>query len=170
MSFSARTIEPRYADRSLAKKQADKLTSDYRSAPIPVYEIAEANGVDVVLDDFGRYGDEIAGMCDFNGKILYVNSQDPLPRQMFTIAHELGHWILHKDFFEKNPALYPVLPRKQSVATSNVFEQEANHFAAHLLVPDKLLLPVRGLTSSSLARMFRVSVLMMETRLKNVGR
>lgn len=151
------------------KSIADSLTGDYTEPPVPVLEIAEGNGVDVVFADFGKHTSNVAGFCDFGEAKLYVNADDVTTRQMFTIAHELGHWVLHREVFEKNPESYPVLPRFQKVDRHNPLEQEANHFAANLLVPEHLLLPVKHAPISALADAFAVSRTMMEYRRKNVG-
>lgn len=159
---------PNSARWDLAKKTADDLTAPYRTPPIPVLEIAERNGVDVVFADFGAHSDKVAGFCDFKNKRLYVNKEDRTERQFFTIAHEFGHWMLHRDIFLAHPEQYPVLPRFQSVDTHNPMEQEANCFAANLLVPARLLRPVISAPTSSLASIFRVSRTMMEFRVNNV--
>ena len=151
-----------------AVTEADMLTSNYSSPPIPVREIAETNGVNVVFAKFGRFNDVMAGFCDFNARKLYVNADDALPRQRFTIAHELGHWLLHRDYFVDHPDLYPVLPRFETPDNNDPKEKEANKFAAHLLVPTRLLLPVRDAPVSTLANVFMVSRAMMEFRVKNV--
>ena len=136
--------------------------------PIPVIDIAENNGVDVIFSNFGDAGDRVAGFCDFANARLYVNAKDAVNRQTFTIAHELGHWMLHREYFEENPEAYSILPRFQNVGRSNAFEQEANDFAAKLLVPSRLLIPVKDAPVSELARIFAVSRMMMEIRLKHV--
>lgn len=165
MSALQDLVRPRYAE---ARRKAEELTADYSTPPIPVHEIAESNGVDVVFANFGGASDKVAGFCDFAGAKLYVNARDPLSRQTFTIAHELGHWMLHRDLFRQDPEKYQVLPRFQAVEKSSPFEQEANAFAAALLVPARLLKPVRSASVAQLARVFGVSRQMMEFRLKNV--
>jgi Zn-dependent peptidase ImmA (M78 family) len=157
---------------TVAKAAADNLTGVYTTPPIPVLEIAEKCGVNVIFTEFSKHSDTIAGFCDFSGKKLYVNSADHPNRQFFTIAHELGHWVLHKDYFIKEPEKYSILPRYQSPTRGDPFEQEANCFAAQLLVPERLLSQVRGSPEPGvayLARIFIVSREMMENRLKNVG-
>lgn len=153
----------------LAKQTAYNLTANFSSPPIPVLELAESSGVDVVFSDMGVYRSTVAGFCDFGAKKIYVNSADPINRKTFTIAHELGHWILHKSFFEAYPDDYPVLPRFQNPYSSqNPYELEANTFAANLLVPPRLLQPVKHAPAAYLANVFAVSRQMMENRLKNV--
>jgi len=150
------------------EKVADGLTSLYSVPPIPALEIAELSGVDVVFASFGSSTDRVAGFCDFAGAKLYVNAADPTPRQTFTIAHELGHWLLHKKYFDAHPEEYDILPRFQAPEENDAFEKEANLFAASLLVPKRLLKPVLDAPVSSLATAFGVSRTMMEYRLKNV--
>lgn len=151
---------------SIVKRRARELTKNYSSPPIPVFEIAEQFGVDVIFTDFGSNSDVVAGFCDFKEKQIVVNDDLKFGRKMFTIAHELGHWILHKEFFESDPESYTVFPRFQN-PKKNPFEQEANCFAAQLLVPVHLLTPVKTAGVSRLADIFCVSREMMEFRLKN---
>lgn len=152
---------------SFVKAEADRLTRAFTAPPIPVLEIAERHGVDVAFADFGEAGSRVAGFCVFEEARLYVNASDILPRQTFTIAHEFGHWILHKDFFDHHPERYHILPRYQSDERKDPFEQEANCFAANLLVPKRLLQPVKHASVAALAEIFAVSREMMENRLKN---
>lgn len=152
----------------LVRSTAARLSAPYSSPPIPVLEIAETQGVDVVLAGFGEAGDKVAGFCDFKAAKLFVNVEDPISRQTFTIAHELGHWVLHREYFDRHPSEYSILPRFQKPEGSNPFEQEANLFAANLLVPKQLLVPVKHAPVATLANIFAVSREMMENRLKNV--
>jgi Zn-dependent peptidase ImmA (M78 family) len=158
---------PKFVRWDFARETANKLTEKYSSPPIPVVEIAEGNGIAVHFSDFGKHSANIAGFCDFEEPAIYVNNSDSFGRKMFTIAHELGHWMLHRDFFEANPKEYAVLPRFQK-AVKNIFEREANCFAAELLVPKGLLLPIKDAGVARLADLFGVSREAMENRLKNV--
>lgn len=152
----------------MVRSRANELSRPYSSPPVPVLEIAESHGVDVVLASFGDVGDKVAGFCDFGAAKLFVNAEDLIQRQTFTIAHELGHWILHRDYFNNHPERYSILPRFQKTERSNPFEQEANMFAANLLVPRRLLSPVKNAPVAELASIFAVSREMMEIRLKDV--
>ncbi|WP_348862079.1 ImmA/IrrE family metallo-endopeptidase [Neorhizobium sp. Rsf11] len=159
---------PTYARWDFARDRANSLTDPYRSPPIPVLEIAERNGVNVIFADFGQHSQSVAGFCDFKNARLYVNKEDRTERQFFTIAHEFGHWVLHRDVFLAHPDRYPVLPRFQNVDLHSPMEKEANYFAANLLVPERLLRPVITAPIASLASIFRVSRTMMEHRVNNV--
>lgn len=158
-------FKPRW---DIAEQKAKELSAPYSSPPIPVLEISEQNGANVVFADFGRNSEKVSGLCDFQNGRIYVNQDDIPERQAFTMAHELGHWILHRDIFLQNPDRYPVLPRFSTPNQSDPLEKEANKFAACLLVPARLLRPVKDVPISDLASIFGVSRTMMEFRVKNV--
>lgn len=63
--------------------------------------------------------------------VIYTNSFSRLSREIFTLAHEIGHVILH--FGEKNS----FIDDNTTIAGNNIDEkeQEANYFAACLLMP-----------------------------------
>ena len=168
MMTAERPAEPR---RGLAIREADTLSEVYGAAPVPVVEVAERNGVEVVLGDFGRNRDRVSGLCDFEKRKILVNSADTFVRRCFTIAHELGHWVLHRRFYEENPEEYRFLSRFRHTDDRGPSEREANCFAAHLLVPDRLLVPVVGAaTATELADIFHVSRTEMEYRIREVRR
>ncbi len=78
----------------------------------------------------------------FNGRgIITINSHEPyVTRQRFSIAHELGHFEMHK---EQRNSFY--CDKKDMIRWSTVsghhLEIEANEFAAELLMPDMLFRP-----------------------------
>ncbi|MDB5238265.1 MAG: hypothetical protein JWM46_535 [Candidatus Kaiserbacteria bacterium] len=113
-----------------------------KEPPVPVDEIAQKCGINI-----GR-----APSDDFSGFLLRkadnsfigVNSNDSHPRQRFTIAHELGHYFLHKtkkafvDYPGTNAEIAFRDNKHNLVRTRS--EIEANKFAAALLMPAKHLL------------------------------
>ncbi|MBC6407083.1 MAG: ImmA/IrrE family metallo-endopeptidase [Rhodobacteraceae bacterium] len=160
-----RPWKPKYSE---AEATADALTEPITAPPIPVQDIAESNGVEVVFVDFGEYKREVSGLCDFGEKRIYVNAEDSRARRAFTMAHELGHWLLHKEHYLQHPEEYPILPRFSVPDNSNPLEKEANKFAACLLMPRHLLRPVKTAPVAQLARIFGVSQLAMSYRLRDV--
>ena len=67
---------------------------------------------------------------------IYLNKDRPNSRKKFTLAHEIGHYVLHKD----DKVRYRIDELDYSNDTETIkLESEANYFAASLLVPaDKL--------------------------------
>lgn len=126
--------------------------------PILPREIASNYGLEVRAVDFSPDNDDVAGLIDFAKKIIYVNEKEHFNRQTFTIAHELGHFLLHKDLFEGDPERYEVLLRMPIGAETDPIEKEANAFAADLLVPRKFLdLYKKYADVDELAQLFAVS-------------
>lgn len=74
-------------------------------------------------DKFDRYN---------SGNFIMINLMDSPQRRRFTIAHELAHFILHK---EPGQALYAHRDAGQHDQT----EVEANIFASYVLMPDELI-------------------------------
>ena len=151
------------------------------AAPVPVEEIAIALGAQV---RYSPFDDGLSGMIYIKGSnpIIGVNSLHHPNRKRFTIAHEVAHLRLHRDLIADYVHVdkrFPVLMRDASSATgTQQMEMEANHFAAELLMPSFLLLPL--LKShifdiddekplEELSRKFRVSKQALAYRIRNIS-
>lgn len=152
----------------LAEERALDLLSraQVRVPPIDPVSIA-ANGANVSVK-FATFdlseSDSISGFYDFDGNVIYVNREEPPLRQTFTIAHELGHKILHEDWARS--AEYKVLLRNPREQDQDFREKEANAFAANLLMPRSLMNEYYdSLPLQELSRLFAVSVPAMRARL-----
>ena len=127
--------------------------------PISPRDIALNNGLRVQPVSFDEKDNDVAGLIDFDKKIIYVNAQDAFNRQTFTVAHELGHYFLHRDLFKQDPERYNVLLRRPIGQDDDPLEKEANAFAADLLVPRKYLnFYSRYADQQELADLFAVSM------------
>lgn len=79
----------------------------------------------------------ISGFVDIQTNRLFVNSNESVVRRNFTIAHELGHYLLgHTSSSEYENLLFRKPLEEQN---DPIIEQEANCFAANLLVPEHFL-------------------------------
>ncbi|MCX6291629.1 MAG: ImmA/IrrE family metallo-endopeptidase [Bacteroidetes bacterium] len=149
------------------------------SLPIAIDEIALARGLKLKPYDMGE---EISGVLVIEGDTSTIgyNTRHPEVRQRFTIAHELGHYELHKSknelFVDKNIPV--ILYRDQNSHTGeDKLEQQANSFAAAILMPVSFLKKeikakkIKSLDDSmivELAKTFNVSVAAMSIRISNV--
>ena len=124
------------------------------------YELCEVFGIEVVLDK-PIHQDGYLVCCD-GMKLIFISSRITNPhRRKFIIAHELGHFLMHRDglFCCNNIADYG-----STVVNSTVQENEANSFASELLLPIvelKAMLPrepVNFSTITGIADRFDVSV------------
>mgnify|MGYP000277108606 CR=1 FL=1 len=143
----------------LARKQAENLLTKFKinTPPVDPEAIAEASGIDVVYVQFaGDLDDEISGFFDFESDTIYVNKNLPANRKTFTIAHELAHAMMHKEYAKSKD--YIALPRLNVLKEKSDVEKEADVFAACLLVPKKMLKNFSHYASiPELSRMFAVS-------------
>jgi hypothetical protein len=140
-------------------------------APVPVTAMARRQGLTLRYADF-PHDENVSGFIDAKSKSIVVNAAEPPSRQMFTIAHELGHWLMHRQQV-MDDRQYRVLTREALDAPKPLIEKEADGFAADLLVPKFLLdkyyenAPVRP-SRASLARIFGVSEDVIRYRLKSI--
>lgn len=102
--------------------------------------------------------------------------------ETFTLAHEIGHWVLHVPPSRRRQLPLPGLERSRAQGCSSAIggaarrEQQADRFAAYLLMPARLLLPrcanldlTRFPARYKLRDEFGVSITAMNLRLKELG-
>jgi Zn-dependent peptidase ImmA (M78 family) len=82
----------------------------------------------------GKTKVEAAGEIDKELKRVRISRQTPYIARRFTLAHELGHDLLHKDIRSHRD-----LALDGSKLQSNNKEREANIFAVKFLMPEKLV-------------------------------
>lgn len=101
--------------------------------PVKVSRICADFGVPVSLAPLPtRISGEIRPDLDSAGGFkIRINRFESSNRQRFTAAHELAHFLLHRDLIGDG-IVDNVLYRSNK---SNVIEAEANRFAADLLMP-----------------------------------
>ena len=102
----------------------------------------ESIGIKVFYSDMSAfdYPDSVSGYTrvnDNNEPEIVVNSNHVEGRRRFTMAHELGHILFHWNWPKKlNKNEVSILYRNEnSEQSDNIVEQEANEFAAQLLLP-----------------------------------
>ncbi len=108
--------------------------------PIPVEKISEECGLSVIR----RNVESISGfIIRGEGKaVIGVNSSNPIVRQRFTIAHELGHYLIHPpgtNDVHIDSGFEIRFRDDLSSQGTDTSEQEANFFAAELLMPQQFI-------------------------------
>jgi Zn-dependent peptidase ImmA (M78 family) len=153
------------AERVLSKCGVTEL-------PVPIEYVADCLGLRV----------RRAPSTEFSGLLLRrdgtamvgVNSNEAPVRQRFTIAHEIGHFVMHP----QKDAFVDFRKNFRPNGPADLRERQANMFAAAVLMPRKMLLQeIERLTPgldvqgaiSKLARRYGVSVEAMRYRLINLG-
>lgn len=159
----------------------DNLGMKY--APIPIKKILKELNISLQPFDLGH---EVSGALVIEKGVPRIgyNPSESEVRQRFTIAHELGHFMLHCG--KKQDGLFVdnvkvMFRRKNSTPKEIKQEREANSFAAAILMPqdlveqeyDQLYESDTFLTDDSivrsLAKTFNVSSIAMTFRLANLG-
>lgn len=154
--------------------------------PFPFESAASTIGnVDILYLD--QLGVEVSGVIfwqDERFKII-INRNKPVVRQYFTLAHEFGHLLLHKDWLVAHPnsgfidhsanfdnlaaLMRPDIPPLDPDQLKR--EKEANNFAAIILMPASKVAEFWNLTHdvTECARAFQVSTSAMAIRLERLG-
>lgn len=158
------------------KESLDVIKRHWNTAPVPVSDIADEIGTPIL---YAVLPDEISGMIrrDGDGYMIVVNKYHALTRKRFTIAHEIGHYIYHRDLLGAGTgdtrayrAIGTDFPNPKITAQH---ERQANTFAANLLMPNHLIKELRasGIRSpDSLAAALQVSPQAMRIKLGLDGR
>ncbi|MBH5373388.1 ImmA/IrrE family metallo-endopeptidase [Bradyrhizobium glycinis] len=172
--------------RKLIRQQVEMLLSRHNVAhgPVPVDAIARALGIQIKLD---KVDDTLSGFLvrdrKSNGAVIGANKSHHPHRQRFTIAHELGHFLLHEGqdvHLDENQGAFRVnLRSPESAKGEDTDEKEANLFAAELLMPAVFLeqdlhnsdfdLLGDGDVLEKLAKKYKVSVQALTFRLAYLG-
>jgi len=168
--------------RTEIAKQAASLLVKHRvtAPPVQVEQIALTEGIKIVRSA-AEWSESGFLLREGHSTIIGINSRNARKRQRFTIAHELGHWLLHKG----KPLIVDqsVMVNKRDKLSSQATEPEemdANYFAAELLMPRSFTLEAiarhmkTGIGSrdelvTALAKDFDVSADAMGYRLMNLG-
>ena len=155
---------------------ATKQESESPIAVIARHQTGWPVSVDPIAKDLGipvkrlSLGSAVSGQLvrdpkrgGVSGFVIYLNSDLPEVRQKFTLAHELAHYVLHRDLIE-NGVVDDTMYRSD---LSSHLEVQANQMAADIIMPVRLVR--RALQSENdprkLAKMFGVSEQAMKIRL-----
>jgi hypothetical protein len=124
--------------------------------PVPVDELAEVQlQITVEIDDLRATfkSDDVLGAIWFKDRLIRIDrSLDPheqpqlLGRFRFTLAHETGHWRLHRQHYREDPEQSHLFGGRGAPAfvcrssDKAPVEWQADCFAGYLLMPRKLVL------------------------------
>jgi Zn-dependent peptidase ImmA (M78 family) len=150
-----------------------EILNDVRlSLPVPVKSLPAMLGVKLKA---AFLTDGISGMLEKSGDtfLITVNASDPDTRLRFTMAHELGHYMLHRHLVgtgidDDRAYRSTEVGKYHNTLIGPKEEREANKFAANLLMPRNAINRERakeGATVKTMARLFGVSEHAMSIRM-----
>lgn len=153
-----------------ARKKALSILQMYgiEEPPINVVKIAELLGIQVEQFDFPESIPATLQTAGSGKQIIGVNKKNPKNRQRFSVAHELGHYLSgHKNYTHEKVITDPT---KRYLDPHYRQEEEANEFAAELLMPEFMLkqdILVKHMNISDLAKKYLVSEQAMTIQIVN---
>ncbi|EQB34878.1 hypothetical protein M948_18025 [Virgibacillus sp. CM-4] len=105
------------------KKKVGQLVEKYGTND--PFKIAEAMGIEIVYENLGTSLGYFSSI--YRTTIIHINESLSYKKQLYTIAHELGHVVLHPD---ENTAFL----KGNTYCLTDKKEVEANTFAIELLL------------------------------------
>lgn len=164
-----------------ARKRALQILEEANisKAPVPVERLAKRLGAVV---RYSPFDDSLSGMITIkeNVPIIGINALHHPNRQRFSIAHEIGHLVLHRDFITNHVHVdkqFSLHRDERSATGEDALEVDANAFASELLVPHVWLKEAiasdfdleddRAL--ASVAKQFKVSKIALQNRLLHLA-
>lgn len=150
------------------------LSSLYDKYPVPVGEICDILGIKVIFDK--QMDDSLHGKISYEEDkyFIRINDNHSAYNNIFTIAHELGHYLIHleevkKQGFADRKSNFNAIPCSYEERKK---EREANNFAAELLMPEDKFVDIFSVTDGNLyalQEVFKVSLEAIEWRALNLG-
>lgn len=140
----------------------------WNSTPVPIDQIIQEIGLPLRFDPMA---DHISGYIERQNSSyrIVVNANHASTRRRFTAAHELGHYIYHRDLLGEgvgdNRAYRAEGTDRPNVNIRPIHERQANSFAANVLMPRHRLTNVEHESTAGLASRFGVSQEAMRIRL-----
>jgi Zn-dependent peptidase ImmA (M78 family)/transcriptional regulator with XRE-family HTH domain len=157
----------------VAASERQRLGLNELDPIVNVFQLLEEQGVRIF-----RYHvehDEVFGISAFSpkyGPCILLNAANTIERQIFSLAHEYGHLLMHRRYYQSSEP-------SAGLDKEHPLEIMANHFAASFLVPAAALREVflRDIGQKKigledivfLKRYFKASAQMLLRRLRDIG-
>ncbi|MDO5531700.1 ImmA/IrrE family metallo-endopeptidase [Sutterella sp.] len=136
-----------------------------KNVPVDVYAIARELGLSVVEANTPTH----SGYFSSDEQTIYINENESPVRKRFTIAHELGHFILGHGDSDRNTSIWSDRYSPEQMEK----ETAANKFATELLMPRKAISAMINILhitdAAELRKHLGVSSSALQIRLKSLG-
>ncbi|PTX57402.1 uncharacterized protein DUF955 [Litoreibacter ponti] len=107
--------------------------------PVPITEIAKALDISHIrIEEFDGFEGMLLTDRHRSDGVILANNRNGMPRARFTVAHELGHFLLERHTFSNKKGFRCIkkdLRTKSAADDHQRQESEANKFAIELLAP-----------------------------------
>lgn len=123
-------------DRISIKDNSENLIDDAGVSgkyPVQLEKIVKHLGYETCWFMPNQDSKNISGAVDYHRKRIYINQNEVIGRQQFTLAHEIGHIALYGDDDREH-----IDYRAEELKPKDESEMAADYFAANLLMPEKI--------------------------------
>ncbi len=143
------------------------IENNVTELPVKVSRICKKLNIPVISYEKGYQIIKTAGLTEicsqsdgiaFKGCVFY-NQECSIGRQRFTVAHELGHILLH------TPSIY----NREPSPKDNPIEQEANVFASRILAPACVLWGLGVTSADEISQLCDISLASAKFRLERLN-
>ena len=120
------------------------------------FAICEQKNIDILYDDLEP---DVRGFYQYYKRksMVHLNCNISEEEQRIVLAHELGHAIMHKGY-------NCIFLSRHTYMTKDIYEYQANKFAASLLLPDAVPKEYQDMSTQQLAMLYRVPVEFIEMK------
>lgn len=134
-----------YLGRTEMLRETEELLSEYWNGvfPVDIEAICDQLGISIIpVRNLSRVF-RIDAYISADFKSIYVDQyeyENESSRYRFSLAHELGHYILHRDYYPSRINDYNEWHAFTNGFSVNYVEYQANFFAGNLLAPEDELI------------------------------
>ena len=146
-------IKPKRLSNLYIRSQADNFRGKYLSQPdtipVPIEDIVEFDlRLELIPKAFIKQNIDLDGFLSRDLKTIFIDTElmreRNVNRYRFTLAHEVGHYVLHSKEIQESEyrttSEWSKMREEMDEEDLNWFEQQAYEFAGRLLVPRNRLI------------------------------
>lgn len=120
-------LEDGYTPESVAKNARKNLKISPNEPLKSIFNLLETNGIIIIEFEINDKFDGVSFITDKGNPIIIINKSFSNDRKRFTLAHELGHLLMHD---------FPIPEYRNNEKQK---EDEANRFASEFLMPSEFI-------------------------------
>ncbi|MCL2243331.1 MAG: ImmA/IrrE family metallo-endopeptidase [Treponema sp.] len=142
-------------DKNINSLEKPSVDIEYVAKKIGITDIQQVSPIEMK-----RVADEFFNKHAFlMGTVIFLNNEDSLQKQRFSIAHEIFHFILQRGSHDEIQAVArhgEAWKKENAGSTKAVQETIADYFAANLLIPTERFILLEDKTDEEIAEVFDV--------------
>ncbi|QTL98953.1 helix-turn-helix domain-containing protein [Iocasia frigidifontis] len=121
----------------IAEKQRRYMGVD-DALNVNIFNLFEENNINIMAQEiYDQNLDALSAYSKDKGAFIFINDRKDIPeeRKIFSVVHELGHLILHREEYSKDVSQL----KYTNSGIKDIREKVADYFAMSFLIPAKVL-------------------------------